>query len=76
MVKPSEPEIAVTVLAQAAGAFMEQATRMTEQERKQAEKEITGLKAKLRWAHISDGIKETYRIRIEALEARLKEVSP
>lgn len=45
---------------------------MTDAERKQLEKEIQGLKAKMRWDHISPGIKETYALRIAELEAKLK----
>jgi hypothetical protein len=45
---------------------------VTDAEKKQIEKEIQGLKAKLRWDHISDGIKETYELRIAELQARLQ----
>jgi hypothetical protein len=45
---------------------------MTDAERKQIEKEIMGLKARLRWDHISAGIKETYELRIAEIEERLK----
>lgn len=45
---------------------------MTEAERKQIEKEIQGLRARLRWDHVTDGIRETYQLRIAELEAKLK----
>jgi hypothetical protein len=49
---------------------------VTDAERKQIEKEIMGLKAKLRWDHISDGIKQTYEIRIAELQAKLANPNP
>lgn len=49
---------------------------MTDAERKKVEKEIQGLQAKLRWDHISDGIKVGYERRIEDLQRRLKEREP
>lgn len=45
---------------------------MTDAERKQIEKEIQGLMAKLRWSHIGDGAKAHYGVRIEELKAKLK----
>lgn len=45
---------------------------MTDAERKRIEKEIQGLEAKLRWDHISDGVKAGYQARIDELRARLK----
>lgn len=45
---------------------------MTEAERKKVEKEIQGLKAKLKWDHISDGIKQGYEARIAELEATIQ----
>lgn len=45
---------------------------MTDQERKKIEKEIQGLSAKLRWEHMGEAIKDTWRARIEELKERLK----
>lgn len=45
---------------------------MTDKERAKVEKEIQGLKAKLKWDHISDGIKAGYEARIEELREKLK----
>lgn len=44
---------------------------MTDAERKKVEKEIQGLEAKLRWDHLSDGVKASYRERIAALQRQL-----
>lgn len=44
---------------------------MTQEERKQIEKEIVGLKAKLHWDHISDGVKAGYEARIAELQKKL-----
>ena len=46
---------------------------MTEAERKRIEKEIQGLKARLNWTHISEGVKQTYMLRIDVLKAKLEE---
>lgn len=45
---------------------------MTDTERAKLEKEIQGLKAKLKWDHISDGIKQGYEARIEEIREKLK----
>lgn len=44
---------------------------MTEQERKQLEKEIMGLTARLRWDHVAESLKETWRARIADIRIRL-----
>ena len=46
---------------------------MSDAERKQIEKEIQGLTAKLRWEHIAESLKDVYRQRIEDLKAKLKQ---
>lgn len=46
---------------------------MTDTERKQIEKEIQGLRAKLKWTHIADSVKQGYEARIAELEKRLAE---
>lgn len=68
----TDPDPNTTVLATAIDSFMERSERMTDAERKQIEKEIQGLKAKLRWTHISADAKRGYEARIAELEARLK----
>jgi hypothetical protein len=45
---------------------------MTEAERKKTEKEILGLKAKLRWDHVAPHLKEVWQERIEKLSEALK----
>ncbi len=45
---------------------------MTDAERKQIEKEIQGLTARLRWTHIDAGTRHTYELRIELLKAKLQ----
>jgi hypothetical protein len=45
---------------------------MTDTERKRVEKEIMGLQAKLRWDHVADHLKETWRERIVELKERLR----
>ena len=45
---------------------------LSDAERKHLAKEIQGLEAKLRWDHISDGVKAAYERRIEELQRRLK----
>lgn len=42
-----------------------------EKNKAKIEKEAQGLEAKLRWTHLSDGQKETLRIRLEALRQEL-----
>lgn len=69
---PVESDPAVEALAAAAGAYMEQTVRMTDAERKQLEKEILGLRAKLRWTHITADAKKGYEARIAEIEARLR----
>ncbi len=45
---------------------------MTDEEKKKLEKEIQGLTARLRWDHISEGVKQTYQMRIDVLREQLK----
>ncbi len=45
---------------------------MTDAERKRVEKEIQGLTARLRWDHISEGVKQTYALRIDELKKQLE----
>lgn len=40
--------------------------------RAQLEKEMEGLQAKLRWTHIPEGLKETYRARIAEIRKLMK----
>lgn len=40
-------------------------------ERKQIEKEIMGLSAKLRWEHMDEGLKDVWRARIAELREKL-----
>ncbi len=68
----TDADPAVEALAAAAGAYMEQSERMTDTERKQLEKEIQGLRAKLRWTHITSDAKKGYEARIAAIETRLR----
>lgn len=44
---------------------------MTDKERAALEKEIMGLTARLKWDHVGEGIKETWRMRIEDIRIRL-----
>jgi hypothetical protein len=47
---------------------------MTDPDRRLLEKEIQGLKAKLKWDHISEGVKFGYALRIAELEKKLKDL--
>jgi hypothetical protein len=38
---------------------------------KKIEKEIQGLKAKLKWDHLADGVRKTYEERLAELERKL-----
>lgn len=44
---------------------------MTDKERALLEKEIMGLTAKLRWDHVSEALKDTWRERIADIRIRL-----
>jgi hypothetical protein len=46
---------------------------ISEAERKKIEKEIQGLEAKLRWDHVSDGVKAGYEARIAELQRRMRD---
>jgi len=45
---------------------------MTDSERKQLEKEIKGLKARLNWDHISGSQRQAYEARIAEIESMFK----
>jgi hypothetical protein len=45
---------------------------VTDAERKKLEKEIQGLEARLRWDHISEGMKSVYERRIDEIKMQLK----
>lgn len=46
---------------------------MTDTERKRLEKEAMGLKAKLRWDHMDEGLKAVWRERIRMIEEKLRD---
>ncbi|MES3012617.1 MAG: hypothetical protein V4750_02670 [Pseudomonadota bacterium] len=48
------------------------ASDMTDDERKKLKKEIQGLEAKLKWDHVSDGVKAGYEARIAELRRKLE----
>ena len=48
---------------------------MTDAERKKLEKEAAGLRAKLRWDHMSEGLKAVWRERIAQIEGMLRDAT-
>lgn len=44
-----------------------------EMDRKMIQREIQGLMAKLRWEHMAEPLKDTWRVRIAELKERLKD---
>lgn len=48
---------------------------MTDLERKKLEKEAAGLRAKLRWDHMAEGLKAVWRERIAEIERMLRDTT-